>query len=164
MDYNNVTYPLDKIFSKATGVSYPVCAAGHDNAQPTPDPEPTPGELGQIVFVEVENKVGFDATMQCTGPMDNTKSYSFNGYSDDEDHLVFMIRMLVDPEDNTKLILDLVNDYDIVMWFSELVEGNNTGYTEPCSIIDRTDWSEEEGPSVNWTFPIEGEPGKYEPE
>lgn len=42
MNYDNITYPLDKIYSKATGVSYPVCAAGHDNAQPTPTPYPEP--------------------------------------------------------------------------------------------------------------------------
>lgn len=44
MIYDNITYPLDKIYSNATGVSYPVCAAGHDNAQPTPTPDPTPDQ------------------------------------------------------------------------------------------------------------------------
>ena len=42
MNYDNITYPLDKIYSNATGVAYPVCAVGHDNEQPTPDPDPTP--------------------------------------------------------------------------------------------------------------------------
>lgn len=27
MDYNNITYPLDRIYSNATGVTYPVCGA-----------------------------------------------------------------------------------------------------------------------------------------
>lgn len=38
----NIIYPLDKIYSEATGVTYPVCATGHDNDQQTPDPTPTP--------------------------------------------------------------------------------------------------------------------------
>lgn len=46
MDYNNVTYPLDKIYSQATGVTYPVCAVGHETEEPTPDPTPTPDPQG----------------------------------------------------------------------------------------------------------------------
>lgn len=36
MDYNNITYPLDRIYSNATGVSYPVCGAQGGS---TPDPK-----------------------------------------------------------------------------------------------------------------------------
>lgn len=36
MDYNNITYPLDKIYSNATGVTYPVCGAqGGSRPDPT---------------------------------------------------------------------------------------------------------------------------------
>lgn len=35
MNYDNIIYPLDKIYSNATGVGYPVCGAGHDTP-PTP--------------------------------------------------------------------------------------------------------------------------------
>lgn len=36
MNYNNITYPLDKIYSNATGVTYPVCGAQGGSA---PDPK-----------------------------------------------------------------------------------------------------------------------------
>lgn len=37
MNYDNIIYPLDKIYSNATGVGYPVCGAGHEDPIPPED-------------------------------------------------------------------------------------------------------------------------------
>lgn len=43
MIYDNITYPLDKIYSDAVGVTYPVCGAkSSETPEPTPDPAPDP--------------------------------------------------------------------------------------------------------------------------
>lgn len=146
MIYDNITYPLDKIYSKATGVSYPVCAAGHDNAQPTPDPEPT-SIYGDLVIEPYSGEnYDFTASMQCSQAMDSSKIYHF--YYAGADNAAFDLYLVVDEEDNTKLVLDQHNDSQML----EVNPGDNGTVTE-AGIIDKTTWeSEQITDTINWSY------------
>lgn len=139
MNYNNITYPLDKIYSNATGVAYPVCGAGHGS-----NPEPVgPGEFGELQIyrtAEVPN-YNFNAVMQCTGYMDSNKSYEFTNEAN-----LFTLILVVDPEDNTKLIMDTHNDSQYI---GDLDEGE-TGTTLPCTITDLTTLETTTGDAANY--------------
>lgn len=147
MNYDNITYPLDRIYSKATGVSYPVCAAGHDNAQPTPDPEPTSIYGDLVIEAYSGGNYDFTASMQCSQAMDSSKIYHFY-YTAQADNATFDLYLVVDEEDNTKLVLDQHND-------SQMLEVNpgDSGTVTEASIIDKTTWSEEQiTDTINWSY------------
>ncbi len=146
MNYDNITYPLDKIYSKATGVSYPVCAAGHDNAQPTPDPEPTSiyGELVITKLASVVDNYNFTASMECTEAMED-KIYKFE-YWVDEDQ-VFELYLIPDSEDNTKLVMDNHNDSQML----QSIDTGERGVVSTFTIIDPTTWEGQiQDDVINW--------------
>ena len=141
MIYDNITYPLDKIYSKATGVSYPVCATGHDNAQPTPDPTPTPDpepenieglEFTSNLVMSVEYTPdpleeefnNFTCRLECNQAV--PEGYVFELIGKDEDNHTCFIIGLKRSEDNHSI---LVYDEDFAQndpTFTEMIDTTGT--------------------------------------
>ena len=133
------------VYGKATGVPFigeMMAAAAGNGGEPTP-PTPVPGEFGELQIyrtAEVPN-YDFNAVMQCTGYMDDTKSYEFTNEAN-----LFVLIMIVDPNDNTKLIMNTDNDSQYV---GDLNEGE-TGDTLPCTITDLTTWEQTTGDATTY--------------
>lgn len=155
---------MDKIYSKATGVSYPVCAAGHNNAQPTPTPDPEPPtpvepELGDTMTIEYDKTTTswlpvppryYNVVLQCTGEMPSGKTWHMSSYNEVE-HFAFDIYLIPDTEDPSKLVIDHHND-------SQSIEGTECedgdyGTITTVEVIDTTTYEVEETltVSINWT-------------
>lgn len=139
MNYDNIIYPLDKIYSQATGVTYPVCAVGHDT-----NPQ---SEFGTLVIhrnTEVCASYDFYAEMQCTGPMDDTKIYYFG-----HERLWFSLYLVVDPEDNTKLIMNCAYDGQHLSDVEVGDTSEDMGQGE-SAIYDSDYGNPVEGPAIDW--------------
>ena len=136
------------VYTKATGmaiVGEMMVAAAGNGGEPTP-PTPVAGEFGELQIyrsAEVPN-YNFNAVMQCTGYMDDTKKYEFT--TDYSGETLFSLIMVVDPNDNTKLIMDSNNDSQYV---GELNLGE-TGDTLPCTITDLTTWEQTTGDATTY--------------
>lgn len=150
MKINDIKYlpktnAFGDVYAKATGMPFVgemMVAAAGNGGEPTP-PTPVPGEFGELQIyrsAEVPN-YDFNAVMQCTGYMDDTKRYEFTT----EENL-FLLIMVVDPNDNTKLIMDSNNDSQSL---GELNLGE-TGDTLPCTITDLTTWEETTGDATTY--------------
>ena len=149
MNYDNITYPLDRIYSKATGVSYPVCGAQPSNVQPEPTPDPEPTSIYGDLVIEAysgSGNYGFTASMQCTQAMPD-KIYRFYYVGGDNNN--FELFLIPDSEDNTKLVLDQNND-------SQTLEVNpgDSGVVEEADIIDPSTWDYEQQitDTINWSY------------
>lgn len=151
MDYNNVTYPLDKIYSQATGVSYPVTAASVAGGN-----TPSHGEFGELVFERFDDEEtgGFyySLHMQCTGPMDpeNNLEFRFDNLSQ-----WFNVVMYVDTEDNTKLVNPRVEPGEAISDL-EVGDSSQTMNKAASSIYTRQGDLVEEGPLIDWVC-VEGQ-------
>lgn len=142
MNYDNIIYPLDKIYSSATGVTYPVCGAGHDTSQS--------GEYGVLNVDQGGTECSYQnfyAEMQCTGPMDDNYYYEFVMTFPNAQGPSFDIFMEVDSEDSTKLVMKC--DYDGQLFDGSAFDPEETG-TCVAYKIDKTTWETVETGEAEW--------------
>lgn len=144
MDYDNIIYPLDKIYSQATGVGCTVTPAS------VADNTPSHGEYGVLNVDQGGTECpyqNFYAEMQCTGPMDDNYYYQFVMTFPNAQGPSFDIFMEVDSEDNTKLVMKC--DYDGQLFDGSMFDPEETG-TCVAYKIDKTTWKTVETGEAEW--------------
>ena len=131
--YDNITYPLDRIYSDATGVTYTVSGAGHcDNPQSGLKLEIRRSDTQIVGGIEV-NGVWFYAEL-ITPEEWSGVTFKVSGVDTAEDN-VFSLYMQKSITDHKKLVIDVNNEGNVIVTNKCTVgsHGTNDG---PVAVFD----------------------------